>query len=305
LCSGARSRYVERNLKRMKNNNCRIPGSQLGNAWEAHQKALRKAIRLFDSQPGFASMQVWLRDRVAEVQHEAPAASKDLGSNARAELAMKYFDLRAEPFVRLSWNVKTHRALIVILWEIEREAWRDFVGTYPEYIRSMATEASLWLREQISIARDRWIRKSYEQIASREAAETKVTPREFERLRIKKWEDLEISFLSDTQVQFRAGTDVATLNYEELGFVDRRSGKPNGAWIEFRNLAEANGNLRNTSNTRGLWRKAEKRIQELRKRLRSCFGQNTDPIPFVKGEGYCAQMKIGCALSFRTSPDDF
>jgi hypothetical protein len=115
---------------------------------------------------------------MAEVQHEAPAGSKDLGSIARAELAMKYFHLRAELFARLTWNAKTHRALIVILWEIEREAWRDFLGGYPEYIQPVATEASSWLAEQIPIGRDRWIRKSYEQIASREAAETTVTPHE-------------------------------------------------------------------------------------------------------------------------------
>ena len=127
-----------------------------------------------------------------------------------------------------------------------------------------------------------------------------MTVHELGQLKIEKWEDLEISFLSDTRVQFRAGKEVASLNYQELRFVDRRSGKPNGAWIEFRNLAESNGNLRNTSNTRGPWREAEKRIQELRKRLRSCFGQKADPIPFVKGEGYCAQMKIGCAPSFCT-----
>jgi hypothetical protein len=285
----------------MKNNaRGRIPDSQLRDDWKAQQKALQKAIRLFDSQPGFARAQVWLRDRMAEVQHEAPAASKDLGSIARAELAMKHFNLRAELFARLTWNAKTHRALIVILREIEREAWRDFLGGYPECIQPTATEASLWLTEQIPIGRDRWIRKSYEQIAAREAAETNVTPPELSRLRIENWEDLEIAFLSDTRVQFRAGTELATYNYEELGFGDRRSGKPNSAWVEFRNLAKLNGNLRNAGNTRGQWPAVEKRIQEVRKRLRSCFGQKADPIPFVKGEGYCAQMKISCAHSFHT-----
>jgi hypothetical protein len=87
----------------MKNNaRGRIPDSQLRDDWKAQQTALQKAIRLFDSQPGFARAQVWLRDRMAEVQHEAPAASKDLGSIARAELAMKHFNLRAEPFARLT-----------------------------------------------------------------------------------------------------------------------------------------------------------------------------------------------------------
>jgi len=72
--------------------------------WKAQQKASQKAVRLFGSQPGFAKEQVWLRDRMAEVQHEAPAASKELGSMASAELAMKFHNLRAESFTRLTWN---------------------------------------------------------------------------------------------------------------------------------------------------------------------------------------------------------
>ena len=284
----------------MKNNNCRIPGSQLGNVWEAQQNALRKAIRLFDSQPGFASAEVSLRDRMAEVQREAPAASKELGSIARAELAMKYFCLRAEVFTQLTWNVKTQRALIVMFLAIEREAWRDFLGDYPEYVQPTATKASLWLIEQIPIARDRWIRTSYEQIASREAS-IDVAPRELARLTIEKWGDLEVFFLSDTRLQFKVGEDAVTYNYEELGFVDRRSKKPDGAWLEFRNLAEKNGNIRKPINARGRWTTTEKRMQQIRKRLRSLFRQNADPIPFLKRDGYCAQMKIICASSYEAS----
>jgi hypothetical protein len=288
----------------MKNNKCRIPSSQLGNDWEAQQTAFRKAIWLFDSQPGFASAEVWLRDRMAEVEREAPAASKELGSVARAELAMKYFCLRAELFGQLTWNAKTQRALIVMFLAIEHEAWRDFLGDYPEYVQPTVTEASLWLIEQIPIARDRWIRKSYEQIASRETS-MDVAPRELGRLTIEKWGDLEIFFLSDTRVQFRVGKNVSTYNYEELGFVDRRSKKPDGAWVEFRNLAQSNGQVRKPLNTRGRWTATERRMQEIRKRLRILFGQNADPIPFLKGDGYCAQMKISCAPSFEASTTDF
>jgi hypothetical protein len=162
----------------------------------------------------------------------------------------------------------------------------------------------LWLIEQIPIARDRWIRKSYEQIASRETS-MDVAPRELGRLTIEKWGDLEIFFLSDTRVQFRVGKNVSTYNYEELGFVDRRSKKPDGAWVEFRNLAQSNGQVRKPLNTRGRWTATERRMQEIRKRLRILFGQNADPIPFLKGDGYCAQMKISCAPSFEASTADF
>jgi hypothetical protein len=78
---------------------------------------------------------------------------------------MKRFNMRAGPFARLTWNARRHRALIVVLSEIERQASREFMGGDPEYIQPTSTEASLWPSEQIPIDRDRWIRNSYEQIA--------------------------------------------------------------------------------------------------------------------------------------------
>jgi hypothetical protein len=53
------------------------------------------------------------------------------------------------------------------------------------------------------------------------------------------WEKINISFLSDERVQVEVGRQVETRNYVEMGFEDKRSGKPNQAWGLLRALAVA------------------------------------------------------------------
>jgi hypothetical protein len=114
------------------------------------------------------------------------------------------------------------------------------------------------------------------------------------------WQAIEISFLSDERVQIRNGTKTATYNYEELGFADRRNGKPDLAWMTLRVLAEERGIIRDAGKTGVPWRKVEKRMQEIRRVLRKHFGIDADPVPLIKDTGYRALFKIGCNPSFDT-----
>jgi len=45
-----------------------------------------------------------------------------------------------------------------------------------------------------------------------------------------RWEDVKIEFLSDERVQIWRGNQTETRNYGEMGFMDRRTGKPNQSW---------------------------------------------------------------------------
>lgn len=114
------------------------------------------------------------------------------------------------------------------------------------------------------------------------------------------WQSIEVSFLSTERVQIRNGTETETRNYSELGFADRRNGKPNLAWVTLRTLAEERGIIRDAGKTGGDWPKVEKRMQEIRRALRKHFSITADPIPFVEGTGYDACFKLGCSPSFRT-----
>jgi hypothetical protein len=71
------------------------------------------------------------------------------------------------------------------------------------------------------------------------------------------------------------------------------------AWETFRSLAENQGLIVPTGN--GPERVAlEKRIQEIRKRLRDRFGIAEDPLPFAEGEGYRACFKVSCGPSYNS-----
>jgi hypothetical protein len=114
------------------------------------------------------------------------------------------------------------------------------------------------------------------------------------------WDTIEISFLSDERVQIRHGTISETRNYAEFGFDDKRSGKPNQAWVALRALAEQRGVIKDAAKMPQPWSKVEKRIQEIRKVLRKHFGISADPIQFVNRVGYQAKFKICCSPSFHT-----
>jgi hypothetical protein len=113
------------------------------------------------------------------------------------------------------------------------------------------------------------------------------------------WHQLEISFLSEERVQINIGSKTETLNYAEFGFMDARTQKPNRAWQVMRELAQRDGTI--PSGSKGFkWPNLEKRIQEIRMRLRKRFSHGEDPIPFVPGTGYRAQFRVRCSASFET-----
>jgi hypothetical protein len=116
----------------------------------------------------------------------------------------------------------------------------------------------------------------------------------------KSWDAVEVWFLSDERVQIRAGALTESRNYAEWGFEDRRTHKPNLAWILLRTMAEQGGTIKNGASMGGDWSKVEKQIQAIRKVLRNHFRIPEDPIPYVPNVGYTALFKLGRHLSFDT-----
>jgi len=110
------------------------------------------------------------------------------------------------------------------------------------------------------------------------------------------WRDVTIRFISDHKVQATVRGEIqAPLNYTEMGFEDRRDGRPRAAWDTFRSLAESEGIIASAHATE--WSKVEKRIQEIRERLRQHFGIATDPIPYDDG-AYRAQFRLERSPSY-------
>jgi hypothetical protein len=118
------------------------------------------------------------------------------------------------------------------------------------------------------------------------------------RVHPQKWEDLEISILSDHRLELRVAGQAETLNYREMSLADRRSGKPNQSWGVLLALAQGGGVIPETVRNGKQWLALEKQIERTRKVLRECFALLDDPLPFEKGTGYRARFEIRCAASF-------
>ena len=105
-------------------------------------------------------------------------------------------------------------------------------------------------------------------------------------------------FLSDERVQVEAGSPAGTYNYAEMGFTDKRSGRPNQAWGMLRTLARAGGVIPNVARNSNEFIAMGKRIERLRATLRHHFEIVSDPIPLDSKRGYCCRFHIRCAPSF-------
>jgi hypothetical protein len=108
---------------------------------------------------------------------------------------------------------------------------------------------------------------------------------------VRSWKDVEIAFLSDHRVEicYRAKSR-ESCSYGELGFEDRRTGNPNRAWIVLHALAAANGTLPRprAGRERSM---IQKRVEEIREKLRDYFNIEGDPVPF-NGNCYQTSFKI-------------
>jgi hypothetical protein len=115
------------------------------------------------------------------------------------------------------------------------------------------------------------------------------------------WQDVTIEFLSDHRVQITVPGGTYNENFAEIGFKNRKTGLPNSAWEMLRTIAEGDGRI---STSHIPWKKVEKRVQEIRRALRAYFQHrkittpNTDPMPFVKGQGYVAAVRLALSPSY-------
>jgi hypothetical protein len=103
------------------------------------------------------------------------------------------------------------------------------------------------------------------------------------------WPDVAIRFLSDHRVEIKVGSERHTLDYAEAGFEDRRSQKPNTAWVMLRQIAKDQRVGRPVTKPVAV----EKAIQSLRKTLQALFGLQDDPVlPFRQVKSYQPKFQV-------------
>jgi hypothetical protein len=138
---------------------------------------------------------------------------------------------------------------------------------------------------------DQWIKLQEELVsAAKQQSATSEPPAKSEAAKPKSWLDVEISFLSDHRVEVCINGEQKHYNYGEFGFEDRRNGKQSRAWTVLYEIAGRNGTIPQAQpgKDRAM---IQKRIEEIRERLRARFKIESDPIPF-NGNAYQASFKI-------------
>jgi hypothetical protein len=125
------------------------------------------------------------------------------------------------------------------------------------------------------------------------------TPPASARTGAQSWMEIQIEFISEERVQIWFQGEPTTVNYEEMGFCDRRNGRPNRCWSLLRLLAQHQGTIPVAGRRSTDWPAIEKRVQQIRKLLQSHFGISQDPLPFEKRVGY----QLRCQIKFGSSFD--
>lgn len=188
----------------------------------------------------------------------------------------------------------TNRVFGHILPEVRRELEQSRVWRrYQEQLAEVAQlQASSSAEQHPDMSREEGT--ASRRVESRTGARGKST----HPARAQKWDDVEISFLSDERIQVWVAGRPETLNYAEFGCTDQRNGLANRAWEMLKVLARNEGVIPASGRISDKqWPATEKALERLRKLLRRHFGIAEDPLPFRRGVGYQLRCKIGNAPS--------
>lgn len=284
----------------------------------------------FESHPDFASKMHELLRKIGDLDDAVSPAGASPAPEARRDWAFKRFEAKVATFLELVVDLDSQRCFHSLVRQAEADLWSDYTG-WPGMVTPLMP-ADIEFKEKIRRRIQWWIGQGYKRVAtktagekletgshSKKAKDSHETPGKPSRrdlaienddeqaeVRVEaapgqetKWENVEIRFLSDERIQITTCGHTETRNYAEFGFEDGRSEKPNLAWRTLKSLAEQRGTMRPSVN--GAARAAlEKRIQEIRQRLRDKFRVADDPLPFTERIGYQARFKISCAASYNS-----
>ena len=92
---------------------------------------------------------------------------------------------------------------------------------------------------------------------------------------VTEWEGITIRFITDREVFVSTPNEQRQTDYEALGFLNKKTNRPNSAWTFLYGLALHNGETSDLSNPIPVNIKKQK--QHLAERLKQIFGLNTDP----------------------------
>jgi len=138
---------------------------QLIEATPHRDKPLEDAIRLLESHPDFARVQVQMRDRLEGADRNAAAETRAYGSRARLEHVLLRFDIRAGAFLELVSDIDMQNAYMDFLPNFVCVAWEEHTGAPPDVMRPASDQAegdfcSIHTRMAV------WVKAGYQRLAN-------------------------------------------------------------------------------------------------------------------------------------------
>ena len=112
------------------------------------------------------------------------------------------------------------------------------------------------------------------------------------------WSDVSICFISPESVEIRAGKPLGVKNFIEMGFKDRRSGKPDLIWQTLKIFARFNGEI--SWKDKGVDTRFHKNlksyIKDIRRRLKFLFNIDNDPFNTYDRKSKTYSLKFSISI---------
>jgi len=109
------------------------------------------------------------------------------------------------------------------------------------------------------------------------------------------WEEVSMAFISNKAIKVRARGQLREYRFDQIGFENKRSGKPNRLWFLLQVFGARGGQLswQDLSSTGMTANQVQSNVKRLRKSLRKFMGIEDDPFyPYWKVKAYEAKFAI-------------
>jgi len=192
----------------------------------------------------------------------------------------------------------------------------------PLVFRDLDTEVALLAVERVHQVFGNYLQKSFdlameelrvfsehsEQQPERQASKTKVAISRFPSDPDLRWEEVSIAFISNEAIKVRARGQLREYRFNQIGFENQISGKPNRLWLLLQAFGLRGGQLswQDLSSTGMTANQVQSNVKRLRKILRNFMGIENDPFhPYRKVKAYEAKFTLtGDAAAFIDSDED-
>jgi len=180
----------------------------------------------------------------------------------------------------------------------EEEFWKDYTREINDFLKTKSGERRL----------GRIVFRTKGESSQFKPKSEKRTTARFPRLKDLAWEEVNIAFISDEALKVKARDQLKEFKFDQIGFEDKRSGKPKRLWLFLQAFAAKGGELswQDVGSSGMNPNQVQSNVKRLRKILCNFMGIEDDPFqPYRKVKAYQTKFTITAdARALLDSDDD-